>query len=309
MNDYERIAEVIRLLDKRHEAQPSLEQMAATVGLSESHFHRLFRRWAGVTPKDFLQCLTVEFAKERLRESASVLETALDAGLSGPGRLHDLMVNLEAASPGEWKNQGAGARIYWGYSDTPFGRCSIAWNARGICHLGFLEAESRNGEPAELRSGWTNAKRIRDDRNAQRWCDAIFSRNPGSSTRLSAFVRGTPFQLKVWRALLQVPPGCLASYGQIAKSICGPRAVRAVGRACGQNPVAYLIPCHRVIRETGIVQGYRWGTARKRAIVAWEAAGTGHDCKNIRWGERSREPVRPQPRPAELHRGHAGEQP
>jgi len=273
MNDFERIAQVIRLLDERHDAQPSLEEMAAVAGLSESHFHRLFRRWAGVTPKDFLQCLTAQFAKERLRESASVLGTALEAGLSGPGRLHDLMVTLEAASPGEWKSQGAGARIHWGLSESPFGHCSIGWNKRGICHLAFLDTVSGNGEPAELKTDWAAAERVRDDRDAQRRCDQIFSRNPGSSKQLSALVQGTPFQVKVWRALLQIPPGCLASYTWIARTIGEPRAIRAVGSACGRNPVAYLIPCHRVIRETGIVQGYRWGAARKRAIVAWEAAG------------------------------------
>jgi len=273
MNDYERIAQVIRLLDERHDARLSLAEMAGIAGLSESHFHRLFRRWAGVTPKDFLQCLTAQFAKERLRESASVLEAALEAGLSGPGRLHDLMVTLEAASPGEWKRQGAGARIHWGLSDSPFGRCSIGWNTRGICHLGFLDTLNGDDEPAELKADWTAAERVRDDRLAQRRCDQIFSRDPGSSMQLGAFVQGTPFQVKVWRALLRIPPGCLASYGWIARTIGEPRAVRAVGSACGQNPVAYLIPCHRVIRETGIVQGYRWGAPRKRAIVAWEAAG------------------------------------
>jgi AraC family transcriptional regulator of adaptative response/methylated-DNA-[protein]-cysteine methyltransferase len=225
-----------------------------------------------VTPKDFLQCLTVKFAKERLRESASVLETALDAGLSGPGRLHDLMVTLEAASPGEWKRQGAGAWIHWGFAESPFGHCSIGWNTRGICHLEFLDTGSGDGEPTELKSGWAAAELTRDDRQAQRRCDQIFNRNQGSSTRLSAYIRGTPFQVKVWRALLRIPSGCLSTYGQIARTIGEPRAVRAVGSACGQNPVAYLIPCHRVIRETGIVQGYRWGAARKRAIVAWEAA-------------------------------------
>lgn len=272
MNDYERIAGVIRLLDERHDAQLSLEEMAVIAGLSVSHFHRLFRRWAGVTPKEFLQCLTAQFAKQRLRESASVLETALEAGLSGPGRLHDLLVTLEAASPGEWKSQGAGARIHWGFSESPFGRCSIGWNKRGICHLGFLEAANGDGEPAELAANWAAAWRVRDDRDAQHWCDNIFRREPGSGMQLRAIVQGTPFQVKVWRALLRIPPGCLASYGQIARAIGEPRAVRPVGSACGRNPVGFLIPCHRVIRETGIVKEYRWGASRKRAIVAWEAS-------------------------------------
>lgn len=291
MNDYERIARVIRLLDERHDARLSLGEMAAVAGLSESHFHRLFRRWAGVTPKNFLQCLTAQFAKERLRESASVLEAALEAGLSGPGRLHDLLITLEAASPGEWKLQGAGAQVQWGFSESPFGRCSIGWNARGICHLGFHDTLSGNDEPTELKTDWAAAERVRNDRDAQRRCDQIFSRDPSSRMQLSALVQGTPFQVKVWRALLRIPPGCLASYSWIAQTIGKPRAVRAVGSACGRNPVAYLIPCHRVIRETGIVRGYRWGTARKRAILAWEAAGNGA-LSNIRWGERPREPAR-----------------
>ena len=195
MNDYERIARVIRLLDVQPDAQPSLEELAAVAGLSQSHFHRLFRRWAGVTPKDFLQCLTAEFAKRRLRESASVIEAALDAGLSGPGRLHDLLVTLEAASPGEWKRRGAGMRVHWGFTESPFGRCSIGWNSRGICHLGFADTATDDGEPLELAEGWAAAARIRDDRNAGRQGKAIFNRPPGARARLGAFVRGTPFQV------------------------------------------------------------------------------------------------------------------
>jgi len=272
MNDYERVSCVIRHLDEQHGKQPSLDQLAEAAGLSASHFHRIFRRWAGVTPKDFLQCLTVEFAKRRLRESASILDAALDSGLSGPSRLHDLLVTLEAASPGEFKRKGAGLQIRWGFADSPFGPCSIGWSARGICHFAFHEADTGDDEPVEFTENWAAARLIRDDGSAQTRCEEIFRLNRERKLELRAFVYGTPFQVKVWRALLRIPPGCLASYARIARAINEPDAVRAVGGACGRNPIGFLIPCHRVIRETGIVQGYRWGASRKRSIVAWEAS-------------------------------------
>ena len=272
MNDYARVANVIRYLDENHAGQPALSDLAAASGLSESHFHRLFRRWAGVTPKDFLQCLTVEHAKRRLRESASVLEAALEAGLSGPGRLHDLLVTLEAASPGEYKQGGQGLLIEWGVAESPLGRCSVGWNARGICHLAFHEADTDLVEPPELRESWPNARLRRNDREARRRVKTIFDPGARPAASLKALVRATPFQLKVWRALLRVPEGCVASYHSIARAMGGPRAARAVGAACGSNPIAYLIPCHRVIRETGVVRGYRWGDTRKRALLAWEFA-------------------------------------
>jgi AraC family transcriptional regulator of adaptative response/methylated-DNA-[protein]-cysteine methyltransferase len=275
MNDFARVANVIRYLDANHTGQPPLRDLAAASGLSESHFHRLFHRWAGVTPKDFLQCLTVEHAKRRLRESASVLDAALDAGLSGPGRLHDLLVTLEAASPGEYKQGGCGLSIEWGLTGSPFGRCTIGWNARGICHLAFHEVDTEFVEPPELRESWPHAELRRNDRQASSRARDIFNPGPESAAPLKAFVRATPFQLKVWRALLRVPEGCVASYRSIARSIGDPGAARAVGAACGSNPIAYLIPCHRVIRETGVVQGYRWGDTRKCALLAWEAAKVG----------------------------------
>lgn len=275
MNDFDRIASVIRYLDEHHVSQPSLADLAAAAGLSESHFHRLFHRWAGVTPKDFLQCLTAEHAKRCLRDSASVLDTALNAGLSGPGRLHDLLVTIEAASPGEFKSGGRGMRIEWGSVESPFGPCSIGWNARGICHLAFHETADFNGPPADLRENWPNAEFDRNDAEAARLAVRIFARGHESKLPLKAFVRATPFQLKVWRALLQIPEGCVASYGAVAGAIGDPKATRAVGTACGANAIGYLIPCHRVIRGTGIVKGYRWGETRKRALLAWEAAKKG----------------------------------
>jgi len=284
MNDYGRIETIIRLLDERHSEQPALEELAAAVGLSERHFHRLFRRWAGVTPKDFLQCLTAEHAKSRLRASASVLASALDAGLSGPGRLHDLMVTVESATPGEIKNGGRGMTIDWGMTASPFGWCSLGWNARGICHLAFHEASEPSRPLQRLREEWPAALLHRTDREASRLSRRIFSADPGSLGELRAFVRGTPFQLKVWRALLRIPEGCVASYHQIARAVGNRGAARAVGRACGSNPIAYLIPCHRVIRETGVVKGYRWGDTRKRALLAWEAQGTFSASKGAPFG-------------------------
>ena len=278
MNDYERIARVIRFLDARHLEQPNLTTLAGRAGLSPFHFHRLFASWAGVTPKDFLQCLTVAHAKQLLREGDSILDVALESGLSGPGRLHDLCVNLEAASPGELKAGGAGWAISFGFADTPFGKCLIAEGPRGICHLSFIENEKDS--LSGLKKEWPQAELKRENSLAAKLLQRIFSRHDAikngrgeTGAPLRAFVRGTPFQVRVWRALLQVKSGTLTSYGRLAGSMQKPSAARAVGSAVSKNPLAYLIPCHRVIRETGVIGEYHWGTVRKRAIIAWEAAG------------------------------------
>lgn len=272
MSHYERIAQVIRYLDEHHDEQPSLATLARHVGLSRFHFHRLFAAWAGITPKDFLQCLTLVHARALLREGESVLDAALGSGLSGPGRLHDLCVSLEAASPGEIKSGGAGWTIVVGMADSPFGPCLIGRSPRGICHLSFADSAEYALGLAAIRAQWPAAGLQRDDSAASRMGQTIFARPPGPSPRLSALVRGTPFQIRVWQALLQVPPGILISYGRLAALLGRPNAARAVGTALGHNPVAYLIPCHRVIRETGAVGVYRWGAARKRAMVVWETA-------------------------------------
>ena len=272
MNDYERIAQIIRYLDERRAEQPDLAALAAHAGLSPFHLLRLFSAWAGVTPKDFLQCLTLAHAQKLLREGESVLDAALESGLSGPGRLHDLCVNLEAASPGEWKSGGAGWMISVGFAESPFGKCLIAESPRGVCHLSFVEDEK--SALAGLQNDWPQAKIKRDDSVASRLAAKIFAPPSGTHSRpgLRAFVRGTPFQVRVWRALLQVPPGSLTSYGRLAATLGRPAAARAVGAAVGQNPLAYLIPCHRVIRETGVIGNYRWGPIRKRAMIAWESS-------------------------------------
>jgi AraC family transcriptional regulator, regulatory protein of adaptative response / methylated-DNA-[protein]-cysteine methyltransferase len=274
MNDYERIARVIRHLDQCHVEQPDLATLAEVVGLSPFHFHRLFSAWAGITPKDFLQCLTLSHAKSLLRDGNSLLEAALSAGLSGPGRLHDLCVSLEAASPGELKSGGEGWPISVGYADTPFGRCLLGKSPRGLCHLSFLETGEEERALAALREDWPRARWHRDDALASRWAGKIFERPARSHSRpvLRAFVRGTPFQVRVWRALLEIEPGTVVSYGSLAAALNKPAAARAVGSAVGRNPLAFLIPCHRVIRETGVLGHYRWGEVRKCAMVAWESS-------------------------------------
>jgi len=272
MNDYERVANVIRYLDRYHTEQPELTELARSAGLSPFHFHRLFSTWAGVTPKDFLQCLTLEHVKTLLREGESVLDAALNAGLSGPGRLHDLCVTLDAASPGEMKSGGTGMKIDYGFAETPFGEALIAETTRGICHLSFVNGRGRNGARHLLANQWPNAKLRRSDERAAALSAAIFARVPQNQSRprLRAFVHGTPFQLRVWRALLRVPTGSLTTYGRLSAAIEQPRAARAVGSAVGANPIAFIIPCHRVIRETGVLGNYRWDPIRKRAIVGWE---------------------------------------
>ena len=278
MNDYERIASVIRFLGRHHTEQPDLNQLATAAGLSPFHFHRLFSTWAGVTPKDFLQCLTLEHVKQLLIEGNNVFDTALDAGLSGPGRLHDLCVTLEAASPGEMKNGGAGMQIDYGFTETPFGEALIAETKRGICHLSFVDGNGRNGARDFLTSEWPNAKLQRADRRAEELAGKIFAqpRQNQSVRPLRAFVRGTPFQVRVWRALLSVPTGSLTTYGRLAQAIGQSKAARAVGSAVGANPISFVIPCHRVIRETGALGNYGGGRIRKRAIVGWELSSRPH---------------------------------
>lgn len=274
MKNYERIALVIRYLDEHHTEQPDLAELANYVGLSQFHFHRLFSDWAAITPKDFLQCLTLSHARELLREGRNVLDASMYSGLSGPGRLHDLCVKLESASPGELKSGGEGWIIHYGIGDSPFGKCLLGKSPRGICHFSFIESEDGLAELAVLQHDWPRARLNRDDPCISRFLSRVFERPVYSRSRptLQYFVQGTAFQLQVWRALLHVKPGTLTSYGRLAAKLGKPNAARAVGTAVGQNPLAYLIPCHRVIRETGVISSYRWGQERKRAILARESS-------------------------------------
>ena len=281
MNDYGRISEAIRFLEGHASEQPSLSTLATHLGMSTSHCHRLFSRWAGVTPKDFVQALTVERAKAALRKGESVLEATYQSGLSGPGRLHDLCVSLEAASPGEIKSRGEGLTIDAALIDSPFGKCLLGECERGVCHLSFHdEADADVSEPdlfSELELRWERARIVRNPAKIRTLGKVIFSAEPEkrlSATRLRdgirLFVRGSGFQVKVWRALLAVSSGSLVSYGSLAKAIEAEGASRAVGSAVGRNEIAYLIPCHRVVLSTGVIHAYRWGALRKKAILAQE---------------------------------------
>lgn len=270
-NDYLRIEQAIRYLEVHFLRQPGLNEIAASVGLSAFHFQRLFRRWAGISPKRFAQFLTADYAARLLRCSHTVLETSLAAGLSGAGRLHDLMINIHGMSPGELRQGGADLAIRYGVHDSPFGQCLLAVTKRGVCGLTFL-TDGQAPAVAELAQRWPHAQLIKSPRVTRPIVERIF---PGLHTerpqRLDLYVPGTNFQIKVWEALLRIPAGAVTTYGEIAAAIDAPRAARAVGSAIGQNPVAYLIPCHRVIRAAGTLGDYHWGRARKHSMLAWEA--------------------------------------
>lgn len=277
--DYDRIETAIRYLEAHRSQQPSLEEVAGAVGLSPFHFQRLFRRWAGISPKRFLQSLTVEHAKARLDAADSVLDAALDAGLTGPGRLHDLFVALEAVTPGEFKNAGEGLTIAYGTAPTPFGPCFLAATGRGITALQFLDHEDEEGALRRIRPAWSGARFVHRPRRIAGLGKRVFEPagnalrrdDPGEGGAVTLLVRGTNFQLQVWRALLRIPAGSVATYEAVARAVGRPRSVRAAAGAVAANPVAYLIPCHRVLRKSGALGGYRWGTARKRAMLAYES--------------------------------------
>lgn len=266
---FRRIGQAIHWLVDHYQEQPSLARVAEEVGLSEYHFQRLFSDWAGVSPKKFLQYLTLSHAKERLAACDSVLDAAYDAGLSGPSRLHDLFVAHEAVTPGEWKSMGEGLTVRYGWHDSPFGDCLMAATDRGVCGLGFALPEGRAATEADLLAGWGQARLLKDADATAPHAELAFGRGGGT---LRLVLRGTPFQLKVWEALMRIPAGAVVSYERLAQHIGKPSAARAVAGAVALNPVSWLVPCHRVIRSTGAITGYRWGPARKRAILAWEAA-------------------------------------
>lgn len=277
--DYERIEKAIRFLQAHFREQPELATVARAVHVSEYHFQRLFTRWAGVSPKRFAQYLTVDYAKRQLEDSKAVLAAALESGLSGPGRLHDLFVSVEAVTPGEFKSRGAGLRIQYGFHATPFGVCLLGLTGRGVCWLSFLGAAERQAALAELRARWRGAVLEEALKATQEVVAQIFPALGGQPRGpLSVLLMGTNFQLKVWEALLRIPPGAVVSYGTLGGLVGAPQAARAIGTAVGQNAVAYLIPCHRVIRETGVLGGYRWGHERKRALLAWEAAARAEEA-------------------------------
>lgn len=272
--DYRRIAQAIRFIEANFKSQPALDEIADSASLSKYHFQRLFKRWAGISPIQFLQVLTLEYAKQKLAESRSLLDTSLDAGLSGPSRLHDLFVTFEAMTPGEYKRLGAGLSIEFGYHPTPFGECLLATTDRGICHLGFLDGDNRSMALHELQKNWPEATLIENQTNTRSIVKRIFVSEKATQSRpFHLLLKGTNFQVNVWRALLTIPRGSIVSYRDIAAHMGRPKAFRAVANAVAINPVGYLIPCHRVIANSGRIGPYHWGDLRKKVILGWEAAG------------------------------------
>ncbi|HEY2980171.1 MAG TPA: methylated-DNA--[protein]-cysteine S-methyltransferase [Anaerolineales bacterium] len=267
--DYLRIAQAIEYLERNVDRQPELAEIAGAVGLSEFYFQRLFTRWAGISPKRFLQFVTKEHAKELLDQYENLLDTTHQVGLSSLGRLHDLFVATEAVTPGEYKNRGDGLTIRYGLHATPFGKCLVGLTERGICHLGFIE-DSESAAIDALVSEWPEARMIEDRRATAPLIEPIFDLSKRENTPMRIHLRGTNFQIKVWEALLRIPAGGVTTYEAIAAQIGQPTAARAVGNAVGHNPVAVLIPCHRVIRKRGGFGNYRYGAVRKQALLGWE---------------------------------------
>ncbi|MEN9568763.1 MAG: hypothetical protein RLZZ69_3961 [Cyanobacteriota bacterium] len=271
--DYQKIAKAIAFIRQNQLSQPDLTTVAYHIGLSEYHFQKLFTRWAGISPKRFLQYLTLEYAKSKINQTKSLLDLTLDVGLSSPGRLHDLFVNLEAMSPGEYKVGGLGLQIFYGVHNTTFGKALIATTPRGICNLHFLHSADEQTPAQIIRQSWVNAEIICNQNATQALCDRIFpSAILKEQKPLTVLVKGTNFQVQVWRALLKIPFSGMTTYQTVAEAIDRPNTTRAVANAVGANPIGYLIPCHRVIRSSGELGGYRWGMDRKAAILGWEAS-------------------------------------
>ena len=269
--NYERITHAIEFIQQNFRKQPNLEQIAEEVHLSPFHFQRLFSDWAGVSPKKFLQYLSVQYAKQVLDSSQTTLfETAYKTGLSGTGRLHDLFVKIEGMTPGEYKNKGGNLSINYSFSNSLFGRILIASTHKGICYISFSD-----NDPiafSELEKRFPNARFTQQTDEIQQGAIHFYGQDWSKLNKIKLHLKGTNFQLKVWEALLKIPLGNLSTYGDIAEIIDKPNASRAVGTAIGNNPVAFLIPCHRVIQSTGALGGYMWGTSRKAAIIGWEAS-------------------------------------
>lgn len=272
VSEFSRIARAIAYLAEHASEQPSVAEIAAAAGWSEYHFARMFRQWAGISPKQLLQHLSLVAAKQTLDDERSVLQAALDAGLSGPGRLHDLFVSLEAVTPGEYKSHGRDMVMRFGTADTPFGPARIALSQRGIAFLAFADADGRFEDWEDFRATWREARWETDEPAARRVARDLWRATPAGTRRLTLWIHGSNFQLQVWRALLATGQSSTVSYARLAHDIGRASACRAVGSAVGANPVAWLIPCHHVLRANGALGGYRWGIERKQAMLAWEVA-------------------------------------
>ncbi len=270
---YERIAKAIEFINKNFKDQPSLDEIARAVNLSPFHFQRIFSEWAGVSPKKFMQYLSIEYAKGLLKDShSSLIDASHEVGLSSASRLHDLFVNIESITPGEYKNGGRELDVNYCFAESPFGQVAVASTTKGVCHISFEDDEAQALE--NLKQSFPNAHYHQVVDKFQQDALFIFQKDWSRLDKIKLHLRGTPFQLKVWESLLKIPMGRLVTYGSIAKNIGKPKASRAVGTAIGNNPVAFLIPCHRVIQSTGSVGDYMWGATRKSAIIGWEASKT-----------------------------------
>jgi AraC family transcriptional regulator, regulatory protein of adaptative response / methylated-DNA-[protein]-cysteine methyltransferase len=284
--DYDRVRRALEFMTQRWRSQPSLDDVADHIGLSPSHFHHLFRRFAGITPKAFLQAITLDHAKALLKDSASLLDASYSVGLSGPSRLHDLFVTHEAMSPGEWKTGGAGLTLSYGFAPSPFGEALVVSTDRGLAGLGWVDDKteagtaSGSGKPGGGREGamadmvrrWPQARFVEDSASAALAVARIFDRQRWQADQpLRVVMLGSDFEIRVWSALLRIPMGRATTYGDVAAHIGKPSAARAVGAAVGRNPISFVVPCHRVLGKTGALTGYHWGLTRKQAILGWEA--------------------------------------
>lgn len=271
---YRLMRRAIERIDAEDGRGLTLEEIAREMNLSAAHFQRIFSRWAGVSPKRFQQFLTLDHAKRLLEERRTTLETADAVGLSGGGRLHDLFIRWEAMSPGDYARGGAGLEILWGWFESPFGPALMMGTERGICGIGFAAEAGAEATMEDLVSRWPRARFTEDPTALAPLAETAFPRDPGGTATVPLFLIGAPFQIKVWEALLRIPTGHVTTYADIARAIGHPGAARAVGTAVGRNPVSWLIPCHRALRQTGGLGGYHWGLPVKRAMLAWEAAET-----------------------------------
>jgi AraC family transcriptional regulator of adaptative response/methylated-DNA-[protein]-cysteine methyltransferase len=276
LDDYDRVRRAIAFISKHWRRQPSLEEIAAQAGVSVSHFHHLFRRWAGITPKDFLQAVTLDRARDLLRDSASILDATYELGLSGPGRLHDLFVTHEAMTPGEFKTGGEGLSIAYGFHSSPFGKALVMATPLGLAGLGFADPGEEEATLADMKRRWPNAGFIEDQAQTAPFAARIFDPAAWSAERpLNVVLIGSDFEVRVWRALLKIPMGRATTYSDVACHIGRPGAARAVGAAVGRNPISFVVPCHRVLGRSGALTGYHWGITRKQAMLGWEACRTG----------------------------------
>ncbi|HWV97892.1 MAG TPA: bifunctional helix-turn-helix domain-containing protein/methylated-DNA--[protein]-cysteine S-methyltransferase [Xanthobacteraceae bacterium] len=276
LRDYDTVRRAIAFISENWRAQPTIEAIADAAAVTPDELHHLFRRWAGLTPKAFMQALTLDHAKSLLRDSASILDAALDSGLSGPGRLHDLFVTHEAMSPGEWKTGGAGMTLRYGFHPSPFGTAIVIASERGLAGLAFADPGDEATALADMQRRWPRADYIEDHSGTAALAQRIFDpRLWRPEEPLRVVLIGTDFEVRVWESLLKIPMGRATTYSDIACNVRSPKASRAVGAAVGRNPISFVVPCHRVIGKSGALTGYHWGITRKQAMLGWEAGRVG----------------------------------